>query len=205
MSFEEIVKGRTSVRKYQTDYEMPNEDLQEILSLAAQAPSSWNLQHWRYLVVTKPEIKERLLPLSYNQKQVVDANAVIIILGDLEADKTGRAIYEAAANAGQMSQEVANNLIGQIEGAYQMGGQAYARDEAYLNVGLTAMQLMLAARAKGYDTCPMRGFDRDAVTKELNIPSRYTPIVMLTLGKAAAPGHPSGRLSLDELVISESF
>jgi nitroreductase len=67
------------------------------------------------------------------------------------------------------------------------------------------MQLMLAAKAKGYDTCPMGGFDKQALIKELNIPDRYIPVMMITIGKAAAPAHASSRFSLEKLVTEESF
>lgn len=202
MTAAEAMLARHSVRQYQPGLTIPTEDLNEILELAASAPSSWNLQHWRYLVVTDQARKESLLPLAYNQQQVVDSSAVIILLGDLEADKAAEVIYGKAVEAG-MSPEVRDTLVGQVKGAYQ--NKQFAHDEAVLNASLSAMQLMLAAKAKGYDTCPMGGFSRDAVRKELNIPERYYPVMMLTLGTAAAQAHGSGRLSLDELVIKETF
>jgi nitroreductase len=102
-----------------------------------------------------------------------------------------------------MSQEVFDTLMSQIEGAYQ--NKQWARDEAFLNAGFAAMQLMLAAKAKGYDTCPMGGFDRAALVKELNIPERFVPVMLLSLGKAAAPARPTSRLPLEKVVVEETF
>lgn len=200
----DVIKSRHSVRKYQPGVVIPKEELDEILTLAAAAPSSWNLQHWRYLVITSPEMKERILPIAYNQKQVVDSSATVVVLGDLEANKTAYEVYGEALKKGAITQEVYDTMIRNIEGAYKDNPQL-ARDEAILNASLSAMQLMLAAKAKGYDTCPMGGFDKQALVKELNIPERYTPVMLITIGKPAAPAHATARLGLDQLVIEESF
>lgn len=198
------MEARHSVRKYDPNATIPQGELNEILRLAATAPSSWNLQHWRFLVVTDPAIKQKLLPIAYNQQQVVDAYATIIILGDLEADKTAALVYDAAVASGKVTQQVRDTLVGQVEAAYKNNPQL-AHDEAIRNSSYAAMQLMLAAKAKGYDTCPMGGYDREKLIEALNIPSRYLPTLMLTLGKASVAAHPTDRLGLDQLVIENSF
>lgn len=198
----EVVKenmlARHSVKRYDT-YNMPKEELDEILTLAASAPSSWNLQHWRYLVIQSEEAKQRLLPIAYNQVQVTEASAVIAILGDIEANKTAHTLYGEAVKQGFLSQEIHDTLIKQIDGAYQ--NPQTARDEAILNASLSAMQLMLAAKAKGLDTCPMGGFNRAAFVKEFNVPSRYIPVMIISLGKPAQQARPSGRMGLEQLVL----
>jgi nitroreductase len=200
----EVLKARASVRKFVPGVEIPPEELDEILTLAAKAPSSWNLQHWRYLVITKPEMKQRILPIAFNQDQVVNSSATVVILGDLEANRTVHDVYGTAYKQGQIPKEVYETMVSQVNAAYENNPQV-ARDQAILNASLSAMQLMLAAKAKGYDTCPMGGFDREALIKELNIPSRYIPVMLITIGKAAAPARPTSRLPLDQLVIRESF
>lgn len=200
----DVIKARGTVRKYLPGVEIPEAELNEILELAAKAPSSWNLQHWRYLVITSQEMKQRILPIAYNQIQVVESSATVVILGDLEAYRAAYDVYGEALKEGQIPQNVYDTMISQVEGAYKDNAQ-FARDEAILNASLSAMQLMLAAKAKGYDTCPMGGFDRQALVKELNIPDRYIPVMMITIGKAAAPARPTARFALDKLVIKETF
>ncbi|MFC4811064.1 nitroreductase family protein [Paenibacillus sp. GCM10023250] len=203
LTAEEVMRARGSVREYKRGVAIPQKTLNEILELAASAPSSWNLQQWRFLVIQKQEQKDLIVPIAYGQKQVSDASVVVVVLGDLQAHLTGREIYEAAAKNGYVPQDVADNLIKQIEGAYAF--EQVARDEANKNAGLAAMQLMLAAKAKGYDTVPMGGFDKEKLVEALNIPSRYIPVMMIPIGEAAAPARPSGRLPLSQLVINESF
>ncbi|MEJ8548297.1 nitroreductase family protein [Brevibacillus borstelensis] len=204
LTAEQAMEARHSVRKYDSNEEIPRGVLNEILRLAATAPSSWNLQHWRFLVVTDQAQKERLLPIAYGQEQVVKAHASIVILADLEAGKSARPVYDEALAKGYVSEQVRDTMISQIENAYRDNPQL-ARDEAIRNSSLAAMQLMLAAKAKGYDTCPMGGFDREKLIQAFNIPSRYLPSMIITLGKASTPAYPTHRFGLDQLVIENSF
>lgn len=195
---EELLLSRHSVRKYEPGVTIPEAELNEILELAASAPSSWNLQHWRFLVVKEQANKEKLLPIAYNQQQVVDASVVVIVLGDLQANEAAPKVYESA------TPQIRDMMLEQINGAYH-NNPGLARDEAIRNGSLAAMQLMLAARAKGYDTVPMGGYNQAALIQELNIPDRYVPIMMLPIGKAQAPGRATERLPLEHQVIRERF
>ncbi|WP_100372936.1 nitroreductase family protein [Bacillus sp. FJAT-45037] len=200
----QTIEERHSVRKYEPGVEIPVEELNQMLETAAMAPSSWNLQHWRFLVIDDQKKKEELLPIAYNQKQIVDCSAVVVILGDLEASKEAEGVYAAAVENGFMTEQIKDTLVGQIEKAYE-GDTTYPRDEAFLNASLAAMQLMLAAKAKGYDTVPMGGFNRDSFVKAFNVPNRFTPVMLLPIGKAATPAHRSARKPLEEVIIRNSF
>jgi nitroreductase len=200
----QTMEERHSVKQYQPYVKIPKEEMEEILSLATTAPSAWNLQHWRFLVVEEQQKKEQLLPIAYNQNQIVEASAVIAVLGDLEANKEAEGIYHEAVNDGLLSEEVKNSLVGQINGAYAREG-SFARDAAFLNSSLAAMQLMLAAKAKGYDTCPIGGFNKDAFVKHFHVPERFVPIMLITIGKSAKEAYPSSRMSVDKVTIYNSF
>ncbi|WP_416148716.1 nitroreductase family protein [Salipaludibacillus sp. HK11] len=204
MGVYKTIEERHTVRKYQPGIKMPEEELTEILEAAIQAPSSWNLQPWKFLVIDDPSKKEQLLPIAYNQQQIIDSSVVIAVLGDLEANKNADAVYQGAVDKGFMTEEIKNTLVGQINDAYD-GITPFPRDEAMLNPSLAAMQLMLAAKAKGYDTCPMGGFERARFKEEFHVPERYVPVMLLTVGKAAKPAHPSERFSLDEVVVKNTF
>ena len=193
----EVMKARSTVRKYDPNANIPEEELNELLEIAIQAPSAWNLQHWRFLVITSKEMKEKLLPISYNQEQVVEAAATVAVLGDLQANETAKIVYKDAGK------DIYDLMIGQVEKAYQ--NDRFARDEAFLNAGFAAMQLMLAAKAKGYDTCPIGGFNREKFVEEFRVPDRYAPVMLITIGKAVAPARPTTRLPLDQVVVKESF
>ncbi|KEO82746.1 nitroreductase family protein [Tumebacillus flagellatus] len=201
---EQVMRERHAVKKYDASHQIPEAELNAILELAATAPSSWNLQHWKLVVITDQAVKEKLLPIAYGQRQVVDASAVILVLGDLEADKNAVPVFKPALDAGFVPQDVYDTLLSQINAAYDNNPQG-ARDEAIRNSSYIAMQLMLAARAYGYDTCPMGGFDKEKIVEALNVPSRYIPSVLISLGKAAEPARPSARFGLDQIVVKNSF
>ncbi|WP_028545276.1 nitroreductase family protein [Paenibacillus taiwanensis] len=200
----EAMLSRHSVRKYDAAHQISEADLNEILELAAAAPSSWNLQHWRFLVVQEEANKQKLLPIAYNQQQVVDSSAVIVVLGDTEANLVAEEVYGPALAGGYITQEVHDTLVGNINRAYA-NSTTIGREDAIRNASLASMQLMIAAKAKGYDTCPIGGFNPAQLIETYNIPDRYVPVMLITLGKALSPAHGSGRLPLERSVIKETF
>jgi nitroreductase len=195
--FFELVNERTSVRQYDSSVKLSKEEVTELLEVTAKSPSAWNLQHWNFMVLLSEESKEKLLPIAYNQKQVVEAGVVVAVLGDLQANKNVEPVYTPLVEAGYMTEEIKNVLAGQIEGAYQ--NAAYARDAAFSNASLAAMTLMFAAKEKGYDTCAMGGFNVQQFTEEFQVPDRYIPVMLISIGKAAKAAHSSSRLPVEEL------
>jgi nitroreductase len=198
------MEERHSVKQYKSDVKIPKDELEELLRIATTAPSAWNLQHWRFLVIEDQKKKEELLPIAYNQQQIVEASHVIAVLGDLEANKEADSVYQEAVEKGLMSSEVKDTLVGQINGAYQRGG-SFARDAAFLNASLGAMQFMLAAKAAGYDTCPIGGFNQQAFIENFQVPERFAPIMLITVGEAAKEAYPTARKSVGEIAIYNSF
>ncbi|MED1749058.1 MULTISPECIES: nitroreductase family protein [Bacillus] len=193
----EILKERASVKEYDTTHELTKEELTELLNVTTKAPSAWNLQHWHFTVFHSAESKAKLLPIAYNQKQVSQASAVIAVLGDLEANKNGEKIYSELAEQGFITEDIKETLMTQINGAYQ--SEQYAREAAYSNASLAAMQLMIAAKAMGYDTCAMGGFSKEAYIKEFNVSGRYEPVMLISVGKAAKEAHKSNRFDIEEV------
>ncbi|EDW20882.1 nitroreductase family protein [Bacillus sp. FSL K6-4563] len=193
----DILKQRASVKEYDTTHEMTKEELTELLDITTKAPSAWNLQHWHFTVFHSAESKAKLLPIAYNQKQISQASAVIAVLGDLEANQNGEKIYSELAEQGFITEDIKETLMTQINGAYQ--SEQYAREAAYSNASLAAMQLMIAAKAMGYDTCAMGGFSKDAYIKEFNVSGRYEPVMLISVGKAAKEAHKSNRFDIEEV------
>lgn len=191
----ETLLSRHSVRSYRKGHIIPDEVLKDILRNAGYAPSAWNLQHWKFMVVDSEADKEKLLPIAYNQKQIVDSSVTIAVLGDTEANRNADAVYGDGIPA-----EFRERIIGQINQAYDHQGPRFARDHAFLNASLAAMQLMVAAKARGYDSVPMSGFDAGRFVEEFKIPSRYVPVMLISIGLAAEPAKPTSRLPLEDIL-----
>jgi nitroreductase len=202
--FFELVQDHHAVKHFNPGYKLTQQELMEVIAVAAKAPSAWNLQHWKFLAFTGQSAKEKLLPVAYGQKQIVEASAVVAVLGDLKANWNAESVYKSAVETGYMTEKVKSNLMEQIENAYS-NGSAFPRDEAIRNASLAAMQLMLAAKAKGLDSCPMGGFDSDALIAAFAVPSRFIPVLLIAIGKGAARAHPSSRLPVEQTIVWNSF
>lgn len=198
-TFFDIVRERRSIRTYDPAVQIPRDELMDILEQATLAPSSSNLQPWRFLIIDTPELKAKLLPIAFNQQQIVDASAVFVVLGDVKCYLKAENIYGQAVKAGYMSEDTAKSFTERSVGMYSSLPAETARKIVYTDGGLVAMQLMLVARAKGYDTCPMGGFDGAKLVEAFGISERYEPVMLLTIGKASKPGHPTTRLPVNEV------
>src|SRR5206468_12913140 len=103
--FFDVIRERRSVRSYDPEVQISREEMNEILQETTLAPSSANVQPWRFLVIDSPELKQKLLPIAFNQQQVVEAAAVIAVLGDMESVRKIEKIYGQAVEAGYMPAE----------------------------------------------------------------------------------------------------
>lgn len=202
--FHALARGRHSVKQYDSSHELSKQEITELLETASYAPSAWNLQHWTYISIHDQAAKEKLLSIAYGQRQIVDASVVVAILGDLEANLNAVEVFESDIEAGLLTEDMKSRLIGQINASYA-DTPAYAREEAIRNASLAAMQLMLAAKAKGLDSCPMGGFNADTFIEAFNIPCRYIPVMLIAIGKAAGPSRPTSRIPVDKKIIWNGF
>ncbi|MBF4692155.1 nitroreductase family protein [Fusibacter ferrireducens] len=197
--FHDVVRGRHATRVYNSEIKVAKEEITEIIEQATLAPSGGNLQSWRFLVMDSPELKQKLLPIAYNQKQVVEASAVIVVLGDLECYTMADKIYGRAVDAGFLSEDMAKTFIKRYTDLYSNMSSEEIRQTICIDCGLASMQLMLTARSKGYDTGPMSGFDKEKFLEAFNISDRYFPVLLITFGKAKAPAYPTVRLPIQDV------
>lgn len=200
-SLSEVIKERHSVRKYDPAYIISQEEIKDILKEATQAPSSSNLQPWRFIVIQDQETKKELRAISNNQEQVETASAVIAVLGDKEMYKSVEKVYRGAYEAGFMDEANMNRLIEGTNKTYPSAPEEARKNIASFDAGLVSMQLMLIAKDRGYDTVPMGGFDKDKFAKKFDLSERFFPVVLIALGKAAAPAFNTTRLPLDDVLI----
>jgi nitroreductase len=198
-SFFDVIKERRSVRAYDPAVKISREEMTEMLEEATLAPSSSNLQPWRFLVIDSLELKQKLLPIAFNQQQVVEASAVIAVLGDVKSYQKAEQIYGQAVEAGYMAADTATSFIERSVKTYSGLPSEVARQIVYTDGGLISMQLMLIARARGYDTVPMGGYDKAKFAEAFGISEQYETVMLIAIGKAATPGHPTTRLPIGDV------
>ncbi len=200
MDILEAIKQRVSANKFDPAATLSEDEIKELVGYATEAPSSYNIQHWRFIAVTTPEDKARLKAVAMNQPKVADAAVTFIVLGDVRGYEKLPIILQRAMDAGLINEQAAAGWEKMATTPYA-NDERFARDEAIRGASLAAMNLMLAATAKGLASGPMIGFDPDGVRREFNIADRYVPVMLIAVGPAAAGNWPrKPRLTVDEVL-----
>lgn len=199
-SLSTVIRERRSVRKYDPDFKISQEEILDILKEATLAPSSSNLQPWKFIVIQDQETKRELRTIANHQEQAETASAVIAVLGDKEMYKNGEKVYRSAFEAGFMDEASMTRMIEATNKLYPSAPVETRANIASFDAGLVSMQLMLIAKARGYDTVPMGGFNKQQFIEKFNVDERYMPVVLIALGKAAVPAHKTTRLPIEDVV-----
>ena len=198
-TIDQLIHERKSVRKYKENVVIPHEDLQTLLQKAITAPSSSNMQPWRFIVIEDQQVKKELRPIANNQEQVETSSAIIAVLGDLEMYKNTEKIYNTNFEKGYMSREIANFMIESSLSLYGNLPEEVMKNIVHFDAGLISMQIMLLAKDMGYDTVPMGGFDKVKFAEKFNLPQNEIPILLIAIGEAAVPVYGSSRLPLEQI------
>ncbi|MGE7091967.1 nitroreductase family protein [Lysinibacillus sp. NPDC048646] len=194
-----IMQERKSVRVYDPTFKIPQVELEEILKEATSAPSSSNLQAWRFLVIQDDATKTELRAIANNQAQVETSSAVIAVLGNAEMYKQVEQIYTQNVEEGHMDEAQKNLMIQNTLHTYPSAPLEVRKNIATFDAGLISMQLMLIAKEKGYDTVTMGGFDKVQFAERFELPAHIFPVVLIAIGKAAATAYGSSRLPLEDI------
>ena len=193
------IEQRRAVKHYDAAHRMTDEEIRRLIGLAILSPTSINMQHWRFVVARDPTLRQQMRAAAWNQAQVTDASIWVILCADLKAHarKPERYWHTAPPEVAQMMVQ----MMGMYEGREQL-----QRDEALRSCGMAAQTIMLAAKAMGFDSCPMAGFDFEAVGKLINLPPDHVIAMAIAVGKAIQPARPrGGQLPLDEIMVFDRF
>jgi len=178
MDTKDAIKSRRSVKHYAPDHKITDTETEELLSLATLSPTAFNIQNWRFVVVKDAELRKQIRQAAWDQAQVTDSSLLIILCANLKAwEKSPHRYWENAPK------EVQDFILPAIDGYYRDKEQVQ-RDEAMRSCGIAAQTLMLSAKAMGYDSCPMDGFDFSAVAKLINLPDDHVISMFIAIGKA---------------------
>ena len=176
---------------------MARADLEYILEAGRLAPSSLGLEPWRFIVIEDRALLRKLRPACWNQSQITTASTVIVILA-LKSDLALDSDYPHKMLRRLVSSE------GELQEAMQIYRDIAHGDIAAFSVAqchITAAEMMMAAAVIGLDSCPMGGFEAEAVAEVLQIDrAKLEVALLLALGYRAQPQPPKQRLPMQELV-----
>lgn len=176
----EIAEKRRAVNFFDPSVVVKYEDIRKIYEVARLAPSSFNLQPWRVVVVKDPEKRQQLRELAMNQPKVTEASAILVFVGRGKAYQSDiDKVLQDRIVKGYMTEQVLDRVKEAVKNLYEGREIAFASR----NVGLFAMLFILAAEAEGWDTHPMDGFDVDGVKKFLQLEDGEFPVMMVALGR----------------------
>jgi putative NAD(P)H nitroreductase len=204
MEMQKVIHERRSVNVFNPSGKITTEEIEKILNFAIYAPSSYNLQHWHFLVITDNEQKLILKKVAFGQQKIEDAAAAIVVLGDLIAHERAETIANDLVLKGYLPSANKDFLINKIHTTYS--NKQNQRDEAIRSSSMAAMNLMLAAKDLNYGTCPMINFDPDELRIEFNIPDHLIPVMIITIGPENVEERPRKmRLSIDQVTKYNKF
>ena len=196
----EAIKTRRAVKHYDPNHQMTGDEIEQLMSLVKLSPTAFNIQNFRFVSVQDQSLRESIRAVSWDQAQVTDASLLLVLCADLKAWEKEPARYWDNA-----PEEVRNFMLPAIDQYYRDKEQVQ-RDEAMRSCGIAAQTIMLAAKAMGYDTCPMDGFDFDAVAKLINLPDDHVIAMFVAVGKATkAAWERPGQLPIDEILLKDHF
>lgn len=196
----EAIMSRRAIKRFDPNHRMSPLETRRLLSLARLSPTAFNIQHWRFVVLRDSALRRTVRAVAWDQPQVTDASLLIVLCADLKAwEKNPSRYWTHAPKAVQ-------DLVVPAIQAYYAGREQVQRDEAMRSCGIAAMTLMLAAREMGYDSCPMDGFDANAVGALINLPRDHAVAMFVAIGKGQGDPWPrGGGLPENEVVFENRF
>lgn len=195
----EAIEQRRAVKNYDPRVRLSEDELKTLLSAAALAPTAFNIHNKHFVAVIDEGQKVRLQAAANGQQQVRDAAVAVVFTGDANAHRRpDRFLRDATPDLRDQLTTVASQVYD--------GKPELLRDEALRSVGLAAMNLMLAAHALGYQSCPMSGFDPQAVSSVLDLDDDHPPLMIVVIGRGTEPPFPRlGLLRLNEIASIDRF
>jgi nitroreductase len=196
----DAIRQRRAIKEFDANHRMTPQELDQLVDLAMQAPSSFNIQHWRLVNVTDPALRMKIREAAWGQAQVTDASLLFVVTADIKAWQKNPARY--FKNAPKPAQDMLIPMIG----PFYEGNEQLQRDEAMRSVGIFMQTIMIAAKAMDYDSCPMIGFDPVRVGELIKLPPDHVIGAIVTIGKATKPAWPkSGFIDKSELLVENHF
>ncbi|MBT8125461.1 MAG: nitroreductase family protein [Gammaproteobacteria bacterium] len=197
----EAIYNRRAVKHFDSDHQLTKEEENKLLEATIQAPTSFNIQHWRFVILRDPQLRAKIrTEFGNDQSQMTDASLLVLFTADVKAwNKDPERYWKNAPK------EVAELLVNWM-GPFHAEKEWLQRDEAQRSIGIAMQTMMLAAQEMGYQSCPMIGFDHEKVAELINLPTFHVIGPMVAIGKGTKEPWPKpGQLPLSELVVENSF
>ena len=204
MNVSEALKTRLSANAYDTNAEITQDQIRELVELATESPSSFNSQNWHVIAVTDPEVRKQVRAAAWDQPKVTDSAVLFAVLGNTKVTEKLPEAMDLATSAGVVDENIKEWFVTNADGFYKDKPQL-ARDEALRSGSYLAMSLMLAGQEKGFGSGPMIGFDPQKVAEILKVPDHWVVTVLISMGPLASEGNWQRKPRRKDILTFDSF
>lgn len=196
----DAIASRRSVRHFDPNHRMTGAEIDQLMRYVVLSPTAFNIQNWRFVAAQDPALRAEIRKAAWDQPQVTEASLLLILCMDLKSwDKSPERYWRNAPAS------VGASMVREIRHFYRDDDELQ-RDEGMRSCGMAAQTAMLVARAIGYDSCPMDGFDFKRVAHLINLPPDHSICMMIAIGKTLKGAYPrSGQLDVSEVFVRDSF
>lgn len=199
-TIDSIIRNRKATRSYDSSFKIDSETIDKLIELGQAAPSSFNIQHCKFVVVKDEMLRQKIRNVAMDQAQVTDASLLIVVCAKLDAWE------ESITQKWAHTNEQVQGFIRQNIDHFYKNDAVMQRDEAIRSSGMASQNLMLAAESMGFQSGAMVGFDFEKVAALIQLPSNYIISNFVVIGKGNEPQSPkSSRLPLADVLIENTF
>ena len=195
MDFEKIVRERYATKHFDSR-KIPESKVNKLLELIRYAPSSFNIQPWKIIILTDAKLKEKLTPVSMNQKQIESCSHLLVFCANKDIagniDMLEKLIIKYGASTAYI--EIMRGFDKSLTDEQKL---SWAQRQTYLALG----NALNGAKSLGFDSCPMEGFDPKAYARILNLPANLVPTALCPIGYASDKPTPKLRFTEEEIFI----
>ena len=199
----EALNFRHACKQFEPGREIPEETLREIMACAHLSPSSFGLEPWKFLVIRDDALRQRLRPACWNQAQITDSSAVVVILARSETLKAGQEYVQQGFARKGLDESQLETALARFQGHQEsevlprMSLYAWASKQCYIALA----NILSAAASVGVDSCPIEGFEKQAVDEVLELEKTdFETAVVVALGYRAGEQTPRYRYDFDSIV-----
>lgn len=200
-NFIEVMEKRYASKSFDVEKKISKDDLKQILEFGRLSPSSFGLEHWKFLAISNQELKDKLVPVCFGQSQVSSCSDLIVILAKVKQFDDDNSYVEDIFKS-RMPKEVVDKILPMTKGFIsQFKNKRELIDWSKKQCYIAAANMMTGAKTLGIDSCPMEGFNEDELLKVLDInPEEYKIAMVIPFGYANDTQREKTRLPFEEVV-----
>ncbi len=186
---------RYACKVFDSSRKIPAETWAQLEQSLVLTPSSFGLQPWKFLIIQDQELREKLVPHAWNQRQIADCSHLVVmtvpkVMNEDHLDANIARMVEVRGGTADALAGFRKMVVGFRNGMEAKGGlETWAKLQSYIALG----QFMLAAALLEVDTCPMEGFIPAKFDEVLGLESSgYTTAVLCPAGYRSADDRYAG-------------